>query len=79
MKAGLSESVKIKRMDGVNVPDGMEVNAENGSLSVKLSNRGIKRGTYKIKVNIYFEGAQAIAGSPDGKPLTKTIKVKVVE
>ena len=79
MKTGLNESIKIKRMDLVNVPDGMEITAENGSLSVKLSNRGIKRGTYKIKVNIYFEGAQAIADSPDGKPLTKTIKVKVVE
>lgn len=70
----------IKRIETVSVPDGMDVTVEeNHHLTVKLSNRGIKSGTYKIKVNIYFEGAQAVSGYPDGKPLSRTITVKVSE
>ena len=76
---GQTSGTGIKRMDVISVPEGVEVTAQDGILTVALKDRGIKRGTYKIKVNIYFEGAQEIPGSSDGKPLTKTVKVKVTE
>ncbi len=79
LTTGQTSGTKIKRIDILSVSEDMEVTVEGGTLTVKLSDRSIKRGTYKIKVNIYFEGAQAIAGSSDGKPLTKTVKVKVAE
>lgn len=70
--------VKIKRLEAVSVPRGIGVVTKEGHVLVTLNDRGIKPGNYKIKVQIYLEGAQALAGSPDGKPITKVITVKVV-
>ncbi len=81
LTSGQTAGTKIKKIDTVDVSEGIRVTEteENGHLKVELSNRGIKSGTYKIKVNIYFEGAQVFTGYPDGKPLTRTITVKVAE
>lgn len=81
LTSGQTAGTKIKKIDTVDVSEGILVTEteENGHLKVELSNRGIKSGTYKIKVNIYFEGAQVFTGYPDGKPLTRTITVKVAE
>lgn len=81
LTSGQTAGTKIKKIDTVDVSEVIRVTEteENGHLKVELGNRGIKSGTYKIKVNIYFEGAQAFTGYPDGKPLTRTITVKVAE
>ena len=79
MSIGQTAGTKIKKMEIVSVPTGIEATTEGGHLVVKLNDRGIKKGSYKIKVNIYFEGAQAVNGNADGKPVVKTVTVKVAE
>ena len=37
----------------------------------------MKPGEYEIKVNVYFKGAAPVSGNELGKPVQKTIKVKV--
>lgn len=70
--------VKIKRIEAVSVPKGIGAVTKEGHVLVTLNDRGLKPGNYKIKVRIYLEGAQALTGFPDGKPITKVITVKVV-
>lgn len=79
LTSGVTAGTKIKRMETVSVPEGIQVTTEEGIVTVGIADKGMKAGTYKIKVNIYFEGAQAVRGYGDGKPVTKTITVKVVE
>ena len=79
LTSGVTAGTKIKRMETVSVPEGIQVTTEEGMVTVGIADKGMKAGTYKIKVNIYFEGAQAVRGYGDGKPVTKTITVKVVE
>ena len=79
MTTGQTAGTKIKKMEVVSVPKGIEASVEGGHLLVGVSDRGIKKGTYKVKINIYFEGAQAVKGYPDGKPVVKTVSVKVDE
>ena len=79
MSIGQTAGTQIKKMEVVTAPAGLDVTTEDGHLVVKLNDRGIKKGSYKVKVNIYFEGAQAVKGNADGKPVVKTVTVKVVE
>ena len=79
MSIGQTVGTQIKKMEVVTAPAGLDVTTEDGHLVVKLNDRGIKKGSYKVKVNIYFEGAQAVKGNADGKPVVKTVTVKVVE
>jgi C1A family cysteine protease len=76
---GLTQGVEISKIEVMSVPTGFGVIAKNGHVLVTLNDRGIKAGTYKIKVNIYFKGEAAVSGYPDGKPVSKVISVKVTE
>ena len=71
---GLAEGVKLDRIDVTSVPKGFTASYKSGSVVVTLNDRGIKSGTYQIKVKCYFMGA-----AEGSKPVSKTIKVKVVE
>lgn len=79
MTKKLAKGTNIKRIDVDNAPNGFGVITKEGHVLVTLSDRGVKAGSYKIKIKIYFEGEEAVAGYPDGKPLSKTITVKVTE
>lgn len=79
MTVGLAKGVSIKKIEAVTVPEGFGIITKEGHILVTLNNRTKKPGTYSIKVNIYMDGEAAVFGSPDGKPVTKTIKVTVVE
>ncbi len=72
--SGLAEDVKLQTIRITSVPKGFTASYKDGNVVVTLNDRGIKAGTYQIKVNLYFEGA-----AEGTKPVSKTIKVKVVE
>jgi hypothetical protein len=76
---GLTQGVEISKIEVASAPAGFGVIPKNGHVLVTLNDRGIKAGTYKIKVNIYFNGEAAVSGYPDGKPVSKVISVKVTE
>lgn len=71
---GLANGVEIERIEVVTVPKGFGVIAKNGHVMVTLSDRGIKVGTYTVKVNVYFKGAQT-----GTRPVVQTVRVKVME
>lgn len=79
MMKNQTEGTVIKRIDIVNIPNGLGVIAKEGHVLVTLGDRGLKAGSYTIKMNIYFEGEESIKGNPNGKPLSKTITVKIAE
>ena len=70
----LAKGVNINKLEVVSLPEQFHAIVEGDILRVgmKEKEKGVKAGTYSIKVKIAFEGAS-------GKPQTKTIKVKVVE
>jgi len=73
------EGVSISRIAAVLVPEGISVTTSENVVYLHLSNNNIKPGTYSIKVNSYFTGAQTLFGYPEGKPVTSVISVKVAE
>lgn len=79
MNAQIPDGYEINTIKAVSVPDGLGITAENGRISVSLANRHIKPGTYSIKINMYFTGAQDVLGSNYGKAVQKTLKVTVKE
>ena len=79
LQENLIRNVKIDHITAVSVPKGFHVTSTEGKLTVHLTDKDIKPGTYSIKVNSYFVGAQSLFGYPDGKPVTSTITVKVTE
>jgi C1A family cysteine protease/fibronectin type 3 domain-containing protein len=76
---GLTQGVEISKIEVASAPAGFGTIVKNGHVLVTLNDRGIKAGTYKVKVNIYFKGEAAVSGYPDGKPVSKVISVKVTE
>ncbi len=70
----LAEGAKINKLEVTSAPSQFNVIVEGDVLrvSMKEKEKGMKAGTYSIKVKVVFEGAS-------NKPQTKTIKVKVVE
>ena len=70
---------QIKRVDVVNAPAGMGIITKEGHILVTLADKGIKSGNYAITVNIFFEGAQPVAGYPNGKPVTTKLTIRVAE
>ena len=52
----------------------------NGELeaTVQADSERLKRGTYNIRLNLYFQGAQPLRGNPEGKPVVVTLRVKVL-
>ena len=79
LTAGMTVGTAIERIEIAGTPNGFSAIAKDGHVIVNLNDTGIKAGTYKVNVKIYFEGAQPIFGYPDGKSLSKTISVKVVQ
>lgn len=75
----LTEDVRISDIKAVSVPKGLQVQDDNGHLYVTLGNKALKQGKYKVEVNVYFKGAQAITGDEQGKAVKKTIYVEVKE
>ena len=77
MNTQIPSGYEISTMKTVSVPEGIGATIENGRISVSLEDRYLKPGTYSIKVNIYFNGAQDVDGSDYGKAVQKTLKVTV--
>lgn len=75
----LTDGVRIADIKATSVPAGLKVQDSNGYLYVTLGNKSLKQGKYKIVVNVYFKGAQAISGDAQGKAVSKTIYVEVKE
>ena len=77
LSQSLPSGVHIAKIQAVKVPEGMGVVIRNGHVLVTLSDTGIKKGSYQITANVYFEGAQELVGYPNGKPQSVKITVKV--
>ena len=77
--SGVSKGITIKKVTPISIPAGFGVTTDGAKVVVHLTNSNMKPGTYSIKVNSYFVGAQSLFGYPDGKPVTSTISIKVVE
>lgn len=77
MNTQIPDGYEINTIKAVSVPDGIGVTIENGRIFVSLADRYLKPGTYSIKVNIYFNGAQDVDGSDYGKAVQKSLKVTV--
>lgn len=77
LSQNFAPGIRIREIQAVTVPEGMGVVTRNGHVLVTLSDTGIKKGSYQITANVYFEGAQAVSGYPNGKPLSVKITVKV--
>ena len=75
----LTEGVRIADIEAASVPAGLKVQHINGRLYVTLANKSLKQGKYKIVVDVYFKGAQAISGESRGKAVRKTVYVEVKE
>lgn len=79
MTRGLTKGVKIRDIDILNIPDGMRAITKEGHVLVTLYDTGMKPGTYKITAAVYFEGQERSFAYPNGKPVIKTVSVKVAE
>lgn len=79
MNTQIPDGYEINTIKAAAVPNGLGITVENGRISVSLADRHIKPGTYSIKVNMYFKGAQDVFGSNYGKAFPKTLKVTVKE
>nr|MDE6607669.1 hypothetical protein [Lachnospiraceae bacterium] len=79
MNQQIPSGYEISAIKAVSVPSGIGLSIKDGRISVSLADRGLKPGTYSIKVNLYFKGAQYVFGSDYGKAVQKTIKVTIKE
>ena len=79
MNTQIPAGYEISTIKAVSIPNGIGVTVENGRVSVSLTDRHLKPGTYSIKVNMYFNGAQDVLGSEYGKAVQKTLKVTIKE
>ena len=73
----LASGISINSIDVVSIPEGLDAEVDGNVLTVMLQDAAMKPGTYQIKVNVYFKGAQYVTGYPKGKPVTKLIQVKI--
>ncbi len=79
MNKQIPSGYEISAVKATAVPGGFGVTVRNGRVSVTLTDRSLKPGTYSIKINMYFKGAQYVFGSDSGKAFQKTLKVIVKE
>lgn len=75
----LTDGVRISDIKVTSLPVGLKVQDSNGHLFVTLGDKTLKQGKYKIVVDVYFKGAQAISGNAQGNAVSKTIYVEVKE
>lgn len=71
--------VKIEEVVTRVLPAGFGVEYDNGHAYIVLNDDTIKPGQYTIQADVYFKGAQKIAGSENGKPVRVKINVQVKE
>ena len=79
LNENLPEGVHISDIKAVQVPDGLQVQMDNGHVFVTLGNPSLKAGNYTIRVNTYFKGAVATSTNSLGKPVEKIFIVTVAE
>ncbi len=79
MNRQIPDGYEISAIKGTSVPEGIGITVKDGRVTLSLADRGIKPGTYAIKVNLYFKGAQYVFGSSYGKAFQKTLKVTIKE
>lgn len=77
MNMQIADGYEINTIQALFVPDGIGTIIENGRVWVSLADRHIKPGTYSIKVNLYFKGAQNADGNSYGKAVQTMFKVTV--
>jgi hypothetical protein len=73
----VTASARLNKVIVDTPPSGIHAAVSGDTVTVGADAQGLKKGTYSIKVNLYFQGAQPLAGFPDGVPVTKTIKINV--
>lgn len=73
----IPDNVTLSKVKVSNVPKGFTADINGTGVIIKTDTNGIKKGNYKITVNLYFKGTQPLYGYPDGKPVSKTINIKV--
>jgi len=79
MNRQIPAGYEISAVKAVSTPSGLGLTIKDGRITVSLADRGLKSGTYSIKVNLYFKGAQYVFGSDYGKAFQKTLKVTIKE
>lgn len=75
----LPEGIRIKEVVTRALPTGFGVEYDKGHAYVVLNDDTMKAGQYTIQADVYFEGAQEITGSENGKPVRIKINVQVKE
>lgn len=79
LNESMPDGIRIEEAVTRVLPAGLGVEYDNGHAYVVISDDSIKAGTYTIQADIYFKGAQSIAGSEMGKPVRIAFKVTVKE
>ena len=79
MNTQIPSGYEFSRITLATVPAGIGATVKDGKIFVYLTDRSLKPGTYSLKINLYFKGAQYEQGSEFGKAVQKTIKVKACE
>lgn len=79
MNEQIPTGYEISAIETASKPAGIGVTIKDGQLFLSLADRSLKPGTYSIKVNMYFKGAQYVFGSHYGKAFQKTLKVTIKE
>ncbi|MBQ2115328.1 MAG: hypothetical protein II193_01905, partial [Lachnospiraceae bacterium] len=74
---GLANGIVISKIDGVDIPNGFNLQSNNGHLFVTLGNKAMKPGEYKIPVKVYFRGAQSVENNKYGTPVESVVTVVV--
>ena len=75
----LPNGVVISKIEATSLSKGLKAQCENGHLLVTLDDKTLKAGKYKIVVNVYFNGAQALPTDQYGKAVSQTIYVNIKE
>ena len=68
----LAEGVEIKEIQIVSEPKGIKATVKDDYVLIRLTDKGLRTGTYSVSVKVYCYGAE-------NKPVTKNIQVKVQE
>lgn len=79
MEEQIPAGYEISTIETVSVQEGIGVVIRDDRIALSLTDRSLKPGTYSIKINMYFKGAQYVFGSDYGKALPKTLKVTIKE
>lgn len=74
------DSIEVIAPKGIKVsPENTDVYTSSFFFTLDASNSTLKSGKYKVKVKVYFEGAEKTAKYPKGQPVEQTMTVTVAE